>query len=408
MKKSCKAICSLILLMLMAMGLATRAFADSSSITFQGFSKGFDFRPGSEYTETDLFGNFKNLMPGDAVTETITFTNAATDCDFVNLYLRAEAHDETANPLSPKVAEGETLATMTEFLSQLSMKVWNGTELIYEASPHELDGLKSNKLLGVFRTGQSATLKVQLSVPLALDNRFANRMGEVDWIFHVEAYNENLLSVRKVWSDGNENHRNDSVTVNLLKDGKAEKAQVLNAENGWAYTFDGLQAGHAWTVEEAAVPEGYTVTYDTVGTATTITNTRKDTPPGPSDTPLDITVHKVWSGDGGKKRPTSVTVTLYKGDQVYDTVRLGDWNNWTHSWVDPTAYGNWQVVETNIAKGYVPSYHVKDGVVTITNTRSLIQTGQLTWPIWVLGGLGLALVALGGAMLAKKKKQNRD
>ena len=182
---------------------------------------------------------------------------------------------------------------------------------------------------------------------------------------------------------------------------------MLNGENGWAYTFDGLQAGHTWTVEEAAVPEGYTVTYDTVGTATTITNTRQDTPPGPSDTPLDITVHKVWSGDGGKKRPTSVTVTLYKGDQVYDTVRLGDWNNWTHSWVDPTAYGNWQVIETNIAKGYVPSYRVKDGVVTITNTRSLIQTGQLTWPIWVLGGLGLALVALGGAMLVKKKKQNR-
>ena len=180
MKKSRKAICSLILLMLMAMSLATRAFADAPSITFQGFSKGFDFRPGSEYTETDLFGNFKNLMPGDAVTETITFTNAATDCDFVNLYMRAEAHDETANPLSPKVAEGETLATMTEFLSQLSMKIWNGTELIYEASPDELDGLKSNKLLGVFRTGQSAALKVQLSVPLALDNRFANRVGEVD------------------------------------------------------------------------------------------------------------------------------------------------------------------------------------------------------------------------------------
>ena len=163
MKKSRKAICSLILLMLVAMSLATRAFADAPSITFQGFSKGFDFQPGSEYTETDLFGNFKNLMPGDTVTETITFTNAATDCDFVNLYMRAEAHSETANPLSPKVAEEETLATMTEFLSQLSMKVWNGTELIYEASPDELDGLKSNKLLGVFRTGQSATLKVQLS-----------------------------------------------------------------------------------------------------------------------------------------------------------------------------------------------------------------------------------------------------
>ena len=44
--------------------------------------------------------------------------------------------------------------------------------------------------------------------------------------------------------------------------------------------------------------------------------------------------------------------------------------------------------------------------LTITNTRSLIQTGQLNWPIWVLGGAGLVLVALGGAMLVKKKREN--
>ena len=45
------------------------------------------------------------------------------------------------------------------------------------------------------------------------------------------------------------------------------------------------------------------------------------------------------------------------------------------------------VLETNIPKGYVPSYSVSaDGtVVTITNSKSLIQTGQLNWPVWVLG-----------------------
>ena len=41
-----------------------------------------------------------------------------------------------------------------------------------------------------------------------------------------------------------------------------------------------------------------------------------------------------------------------------------------------------------------------------TNIRNLIQTGQLNWPIWVLGGAGLALVILGGAILVKKKKKN--
>ena len=406
MKKSCKTTFSLVLILLMVMSLASTAFAASPSITFNGFSKGFDFQPGSEYTETDLFGSFKNVMPGDTVTETITFTNSAADCDFVNLYMRAEAHDETANPLSPKVAEKETVVTMTEFLSKLSMKVWNGTELIYDASPDELDGLKTNKFLGTYRSGEKATLKVELNVPIELGNEYANRVGEVDWIFHVEAYNESQLSVRKVWSDGNANHADESITVNLLKDGRVERSQVLNAENGWTYTFDRLLEGHTWTVEEANVPADYTVSYSTVGTMTTITNTRNYTPPTPPTSPLDITVHKVWSSDDGKDHPDSVTVTLYNGDAAYDTVRLGAWNNWSYFWKDLNTYGNWQVIETNIPKGYVPSYHVSEGVVTITNTRSLIQTGQLNWPIWVLGGAGLALVALGGAVLVKKKKHN--
>ena len=410
MKKSFKAITSLVLMLRVVMSMSVTAFAASPSITFEGFSKGFDFQPGSEYTETDLFDSFKNVMPGDTVTETITFTNSATDCDFVNLYMRAEAHDETDNPLSPKVAEKESVATMTEFLSKLSMKVWNGTELIYDASPDQLDGLKSNKFLGTFRTGETATLKVELSVPIELDNKYANRVGEVDWIFHVEAYNESQLSVRKVWSDGNANHANDSITVNLLKDGKVESSQELNAANGWAYTFDRLLEGHTWTVEEAEVPAGYTVSYNTVGTLTTITNTKK-TPPKPDPDPdpsypLDVVVRKVWSSDDGKDRPDSVTVTLYNGDVPYETVRLGAWNNWTYTWKDLSAYGNWQVIETNIPKGYVPSYSVSGNVVTITNTRSLIQTGQLNWPIWVLGGAGLVLVSLGGAMLVKKKREN--
>lgn len=409
MKKSCKAIFSLVLMLLMVMSLASTAFAASPSITFKGFSGGFDFQPGSEYTETDLFGSFKNVMPGDTVTETITFTNSATDCDFVNLYMRAEVHDETANPLSEKVAaSGETVATMTEFLSKLSMKVWNGTELIYDASPDQLDGLKDNVFLGTFRTGETATLKVELSVPIELGNEYANRVGEVDWIFHVEAYNESQLSVRKVWSDGNANHANDSITVNLLKDGKVESSQELNAANGWAYTFDRLVEGHTWTVEEAEVPAGYTVSYNTVGTMTTITNTRNYTPPDLPDPtyPLNISVRKVWSNDNLKERPDSVTVTLYNGDVAYDSVRLGAWNNWSHSWKNLNAYGNWQVIETNIPRGYTPYYSVNNGVVTITNSRTLIQTGQLNWPIWVLGGAGLVLILGGAVVLGKKKREN--
>ena len=63
-------------------------------------------------------------------------------------------------------------------------------------------------------------------------------------------------------------------------------------------------------------------------------------------------------------------------------------------------------MESNIPKGYVPSYNVSGNVVTITNTASLIQTGQLNWPIWILGGGGFILVSLGGIILLKKKREN--
>ena len=175
MKKTFRAVTSLALMLLVIMSMTAGAFAADSAITFRGQAEGFGFQPGSQYTTTDLFDGFKNVMPGDVLTEEITFVNSAKDCDFVNLYMRAEAHDEQGNPLTysekfenedgkdqANIAgeRDETVATMAEFLSQLSMKVWNGTELIYEASPDETDGLAANKLLGTFRTGEKATLKV--------------------------------------------------------------------------------------------------------------------------------------------------------------------------------------------------------------------------------------------------------
>lgn len=191
MKKTLKTISSLLLTMILMLSTAATVLAADATITYTGKDHLFDFEPGSEYTETDLFDNFKNIMPGDVLTQKITVTNKATDCDYIKLYMKAEVHDEKANPLSEGVAAtGETVATMTEFLAQLSMKVYNGDQLIYEASPDELDGLKENVLLGTFRKGESTVLTVELEVPITLDNKYAFRTGEVDWIFKVEALDD--------------------------------------------------------------------------------------------------------------------------------------------------------------------------------------------------------------------------
>ena len=191
MKRIFRAFFSLLMVCALVMSMGVTAFAATSSVTFSGKAAGFDFKPGSQYTTTDLFDNFKNVMPGDQLTETITVTNKSRDCDYVKIYMKAVAHDETDNPLSPRVENaGETVASMKDFLSQLSMRVYNGKKLIYEASPDELDGLSKNVLLGTFRRGGSTTLTVELDVPKSLGNEFANREGEVDWVFTVEAYDD--------------------------------------------------------------------------------------------------------------------------------------------------------------------------------------------------------------------------
>ena len=202
MKKTNKLLSSFTLSFILMLSTAITSFAADSTVTFNGESAGFTFTPGSEYTQTDLFDNFKNVMPGDKVTEYITITNKASDCDYVQVYLRAVAHDEEGNSLTYdeafEAADGkdqagvagqrdEMVVTMADFLAQLSMKVYQGGKVLFEASPDELGGLSENVFLGELRQGETTTLTVELAVPIELGNEYASRVGEVDWVFSVEA-----------------------------------------------------------------------------------------------------------------------------------------------------------------------------------------------------------------------------
>lgn len=189
MKRILKKLSALLPALALTLGMSFTTFAADSSVTYEGGAEKFIFLPGSEYTDTDLFDNFKDVMPGDVLQESITVNNDYEGCDYVRIYMRAEVHDEDGNPMSEKVAAETDLVSMQDFLSQLSMKVWNGDELIYEASPDELDGLQDNVLLGEFAYGDSAELTVELDVPIELGNMYQKRVGEVDWVFTVEELN---------------------------------------------------------------------------------------------------------------------------------------------------------------------------------------------------------------------------
>ena len=404
MKRLFKTGSALLLALVLVLSLSLTAFAAGATVTYTGMENGILLEPGSDYTDTDLFGSFKGVMPGDQLSETIEIKNDASDCDYIKVYLRAQVHDEEGNPLT--YSQEDTVANMADFLKQLTMRVYNGSELIYENTPDQAGALAENVLLGTLFPQESLSLRVELDVPMELDNEYANRAGEVDWVFLVEAFTYDKLTVHKVWEDNNYPNRPESVTVQLLRDGEPYGETVtLNEENQWTYTWDQLDELSQWSVEEADVPEGYEVTYKTEDNTTWIVN-HMDYVPVQDPDPVDLTVKKVWQGDEKqlKDRPTSVSVTLYNGEEAVEKVVLSESNNWTYSWKQLDGKGDWSVLETGIPKGYTPSYRTAGDTVTITNTYSLIQTGQLNWPIPVLGSLGALMLLLGLFMLLKKRK----
>ena len=66
----------------------------------------------------------------------------------------------------------------------------------------------------------------------------------------------------------------------------------------------------------------------------------------------------------------------------------------------------YSIKEINVPKGFTATYSKTGYVFTVTNTSTLIQTGQLMWPIPVLAISGMLFIAAGIVLLQKKGKTN--
>ena len=95
--------------LLLSMAISMNAFAEDANVTYSGDAGEFVFAPGSDYSPTDLFPNFKDVMPGDSISQQITVKNNASKKVKVEIYMRAlGAHEDGISP---------------DFLSQMHLRV---------------------------------------------------------------------------------------------------------------------------------------------------------------------------------------------------------------------------------------------------------------------------------------------
>ena len=164
-----KRVTRVVLALIMMMTVAVSASAADGNVIYSGNSGNFIFEPGSEYSPTDLFPNFKDVMPGDTLTQNIVVKNNAKKR--VKISMRAlGAHEDSK-----------------DFLSKLNLYVEKVTDTpLFEAPADQTAQLTEWREVGVLAAGGEAELVVGLQVPTSLDNNYKKLIGYLDWEFMVE------------------------------------------------------------------------------------------------------------------------------------------------------------------------------------------------------------------------------
>ena len=171
-----KKIIALLFTVVLLLSSTVTVFAADGKVTYSGNAGSFVFEPGSDHSLTDLFPNFKGVMPGDTLTQKITVKNNADNKVKVKIYIRSlGAHEDSK-----------------EFLSQLGLKVQksedNEMAYMFDAAADETAQLTDWVYLGTLYSGGEVNLDVTLNVPVELPNEFQNKIGYLDWEFMIEEF----------------------------------------------------------------------------------------------------------------------------------------------------------------------------------------------------------------------------
>ena len=195
------------------------------------------------------------------------------------------------------------------------------------------------------------------------------------------------IQVTKAWNDqdNQDGKRPDSVTIQLLANGKEVNGRtlLLTAANNWTDTFEGLneyQAGKKieYTIKEVSVGTGYTSTVS--GNARdgfTITNSREVEK-------TSVAGKKTWNDQNNQdgKRPSSITINLLKNGVKAGSRTVTEADGWKWNFENLDKYENGKAINWSISEDQVDGYSTAINGYDVTNSYTPGKTSVQVTKAW--------------------------
>ncbi len=196
-----------------------------------------------------------------------------------------------------------------------------------------------------------------------------------------------MYRVKKVWQYDDEfiELRPTTIDVEIYKDGVLNRTVTLNAANHWTYEWT-ADTESEWLCKEINIDGYYKVVYRNNETQYLLVNNRYELSFDTTTTPT-VTTTTMASTTTTASRPnesiTTSTTTTGTGDVEYGSTT--------------TVTGTTTATETGITTTGGSAL-----TTTTTSTGKLPQTGQLWWPVPIMGAGGIILFAVGYRLNRKK------
>lgn len=160
-----------------------------TSVIFHGERKGFSFSD----IESDLFANFKHLVPGCSRTQKIQVKNQSDKETDIYLYAEVTEQDKL-NQEEQKLLEQILHEDAQIMIRDGQKKIYEGPVSGNPTKNHPSMGEQNRILLGNFSADSEKELIVELSLSPKLDHSCKSLTGRINWVFCAEGEDTSTAS----------------------------------------------------------------------------------------------------------------------------------------------------------------------------------------------------------------------